>query len=235
MLARHCWSLHCFRISAGSCARLLNTLPRPLRARDARWQSAAHPRAVIDPRKFAVLGALRMSARKTIGVIGGSGLYELAGLSGLHEEKLQTPFGDPSDAYLVGELGDVRMVFLPRHGRGHRLLPSEINYAANIHGMKQLGVEFVISVSAVGSLKEHIHPGHVVVPDQFIDHTKGRRSTFFGGGVTGHVSFAEPLCPSLRKILIQAAVECGASVHPSGTYVVMEGPAFSTRAESRLH
>ena len=176
-----------------------------------------------------------MSARKIIGVFGGSGLYEMAGLSSLKEVHVDTPFGAPSDSYLVGDLGDVRMVFLPRHGRGHRFLPSEINYAANVHGMKQLGVEYIISVSAVGSLREHIHPGHVVLPDQFIDRTKGRRSTFFGNGVVGHVSFADPLCNGLRKVLHQAATDSGATVHPSGTYTVMEGPAFSTRAESRLH
>ncbi len=185
-----------------------------------------------------------MSMRKTIGVIGGSGLYELAGLSNVAEVALDTPFGAPSDAYIVGELPEdgVRLVFLPRHGRGHRFLPSEINYAANIYGLKQLGAEFVISVSAVGSLREHIRPGHVVLPDQFIDRTKGRRSTFFGDGVVGHISFADPICATLRGFAGEAALaavrqaESGKAppvlVHPSGTAVVMEGPAFSTRAES---
>lgn len=176
-----------------------------------------------------------MTPRKIIGVLGGSGLYEMAGLSSVREVALQTPFGAPSDAYIVGELGDVRLVFLPRHGRGHRLLPSEINYAANIHGLKQLGVEYVLSVSAVGSLREHIRPGDVVVPDQFIDRTRGRRSTFFGGGVVGHVSFADPVCASLRGLLIDSVRQKGATLHDRGTYVVMEGPAFSTRAESHLY
>lgn len=176
-----------------------------------------------------------MTPRKIIGVLGGSGLYEMAGLSSVREVALDTPFGAPSDAYIVGELGDVRLVFLPRHGRGHRFLPSEINYAANIHGMKQLGVEYVLSVSAVGSLREHIRPGDVVVPDQFIDRTRGRRSSFFGEGVVGHVSFADPVCAGLRKLLIESAKENGAALHERGTYVVMEGPAFSTRAESHLY
>ncbi len=178
-----------------------------------------------------------MSVRKTVGVIGGSGLYELAGLQNVNEVTIDTPFGSPSDAYMVGELPEegVRLIFLPRHGRGHRFLPSEINYAANIHGFKQLGAEYVLSVSAVGSLREHIRPGHVVLPDQFIDRTKGRRSTFFGDGVVGHISFADPICATLRQHLFQAATAQGATVHPSGTFVIMEGPAFSTRAESLVY
>lgn len=176
-----------------------------------------------------------MSSVKTIGVIGGSGLYDLPGLSGVKEVALETPFGAPSDAYITGELDGLRLVFLPRHGRGHRFLPTEVNYAANIHGLKQLGVEFVISVSAVGSLKEEIHPGHVVVPDQFIDRTSRRRSTFFGNGVVGHISFGDPVCPVVRKLLVAAAQQHSPHVHDGGTYVVMEGPAFSTRAESNLH
>lgn len=189
----------------------------------------------VDPSATAVLRAPVVSPRKIIGVLGGSGLYEMAGLSSVREVSVETPFGAPSDAYIVGELGDVRLVFLPRHGRGHRLLPSEINYAANIHGLKQLGVEYVLSVSAVGSLREHIRPGDVVVPDQFIDRTRGRRNTFFGGGVVGHVSFADPVCAGLRGLLIDAARHKGAALHERGTYVVMEGPAFSTRAESHLY
>lgn len=181
-----------------------------------------------------------MSMRKTIGVIGGSGLYELAGMQNVAEVALDTPFGTPSDSYIVGDLPEdgVRLVFLPRHGRGHRLLPSEINYAANIHGFKQLGAEYVLSVSAVGSLREHIRPGHVVLPDQFIDRTKDRRSTFFGHGVVGHISFADPICATLRQLAGHAAQEAAGAavpavlVHPSGTALVMEGPAFSTRAES---
>jgi 5'-methylthioadenosine phosphorylase len=197
------------------------------------------PHALVDPNATAVLRAPLVSPRKIIGVLGGSGLYEMAGLSSVREVTIETPFGAPSDAYIVGELGDVRLVFLPRHGRGHRFLPGEINYAANIHGMKQLGVEYILSVSAVGSLREHIRPGDVVLPDQFIDRTRGsRRSTFYGSGVVGHVSFADPICGTLHDVLVDVAQgERGdaAGVHTRGTYVVMEGPAFSTRAESHLY
>ncbi len=171
-----------------------------------------------------------------IGVIGGSGLYEMEGLEQVETVTLETPFGTPSDAYMTGVLNGVPMVFLPRHGRGHRLLPSEVNYRANIHGMKQLGVERIISVSAVGSLKEEIVPGDVVIPDQFIDRTKGvRRDTFFGEGVVAHVSFADPTCSCLSDILARAALAAGATVHQGGTYICMEGPAFSTRAESFMY
>jgi len=191
----------------------------------------------IDEEQAVVVLAASMPVRKTVGVVGGSGLYEMAGLTSVSEVRLDTPFGKPSDAYRIGDLDGVRMVFLPRHGRGHRLLPSEINYAANIHGMKQLGVEYILSVSAVGSLREEIQPGHVVLPDQFIDRTRGRRSTFFGDGVVGHISFADPICASLHALLTQAAQrqKQAVTVHPAGTYVVMEGPAFSTRAESHLY
>ena len=172
----------------------------------------------------------------TIGVIGGSGLYEMEGLTDVREERLSTPFGEPSDAFIIGNLNGVQMVFLPRHGRGHRFLPSEVNYRANIYGMKQLGVERIISVSAVGSLKEEIVPGHIVIPDQFIDRTKGiRRDTFFGNGVVAHAGFADPVCAGLSGILAEAAGEAGASVHRGGTYICMEGPAFSTRAESFMY
>ncbi len=171
-----------------------------------------------------------------IGVIGGSGLYEMEGLTDVQEEVLATPFGDPSDVFITGTLNGVKMVFLPRHGRGHRLLPSEVNYRANIYGMKKLGVERIISVSAVGSLKEEIVPGHIVIPDQFIDRTKGvRKDTFFGNGIAGHVAFADPVCASLSDVLEQAAKAAGAVVHRGGTYVCMEGPAFSTRAESFMY
>ncbi|MBN2643992.1 MAG: S-methyl-5'-thioadenosine phosphorylase [Desulfuromonadaceae bacterium] len=174
-------------------------------------------------------------ARTTIGVIGGSGLYHMDALTQVEEVRLQTPFGEPSDAYICGNLGEVRLVFLPRHGRGHRLLPSEVPYRANIYGMKMLGVEQIISVSAVGSMKEDIVPGHIVIPDQFIDRTTGKRaSTFFGDGVVGHVQFADPLCPALSQVLYEAAQAAGATVHRGGTYVCIEGPNFSTRAESRL-
>jgi len=175
-------------------------------------------------------------SEKVIGVIGGSGLYEMEGLVEVKEEVVSTPFGDPSDTYITGMLSGVRMVFLPRHGKGHRLLPSEVNYRANIFGMKKLGVEQIISVSAVGSLKEEIVPGHIVIPDQFIDRTKGiRKDTFFGNGIVAHAGFADPVCPCLSDILENAARTAGATVHKGGTYVCMEGPAFSTRAESFMY
>lgn len=171
-----------------------------------------------------------------IGVIGGSGLYEMEGLESVERVRLETPFGDPSDEYITGVLNGVKMVFLPRHGRGHRLLPSEVNYRANIYGMKTLGVEQIISVSAVGSLKEAIEPGHIVIPDQFIDRTKGvRKDTFFGDGIVAHVGFADPTCHPLSDTLYKAAQASGATVHKGGTYICMEGPAFSTRAESFMY
>ena len=168
-----------------------------------------------------------------IGVIGGSGLYEMEGLEDVRRVRVETPFGDPSDEFVTGVLNGVRMVFLPRHGRGHRFLPSEVNYRANIYGMKSLGVERIISVSAVGSLKEVIAPGHIVIPDQFFDRTKGvRKDTFFGDGIVAHVGFADPVCHTLSDTLYEAAKKAGATVHKGGTYICMEGPAFSTRAES---
>ena len=170
-----------------------------------------------------------------VGVIGGSGLYEMEGLKGVKEIKIKTPFGNPSDAYIVGKLGNVKMVFLPRHGRGHRILPSELNFRANIYGMKKLGVEWIISVSAVGSMREDIKPGHIVVVDQFFDRTRGRVSTFFGNGIVGHVEFADPVCPHLSSILYEAGQSVGASIHKGGTYICIEGPQFSTRAESRIY
>jgi len=171
-----------------------------------------------------------------IGVIGGSGLYEMEGLEDVKRVRLDTPFGAPSDEYVTGVLNGVPMVFLPRHGRGHRLLPSEINYRANVHGMKQLNVGRIISVSAVGSLKENIAPGHIVIPDQFVDRTKGiRKDTFFGEGVVAHAGFADPVCHTLSDILFQAALAAGATAHKGGTYICMEGPAFSTRAESYMY
>ncbi|MGH8009595.1 MAG: S-methyl-5'-thioadenosine phosphorylase [Candidatus Binatia bacterium] len=148
---------------------------------------------------------------------------------------IETPFGAPSDDYFVGELEGVRVVFLPRHGRGHRILPSELNFRANIFGMKQLGVEYLIAVSAVGSLKKEIAPGHLVIPDQFIDRTRGRISTFFGRGIVAHVSFADPMCSILSRLLAEVGREVGATIHAGGTYVCMEGPQFSTRAESFLY
>jgi 5'-methylthioadenosine phosphorylase len=171
-----------------------------------------------------------------LGVIGGSGLYEMEGLTDIRPVTVDTPFGKPSDEYITGVLDGVKMVFLPRHGRGHRLLPSEVNYRANIYGMKKLGVERIISVSAVGSMKEEIPPGDIVIPDQFIDRTKGvRKDTFFGEGVVAHVGFADPVCASLSDVLLGSAREAGATVHKGGTYICMEGPAFSTRAESYLY
>ncbi|MBE0599117.1 MAG: S-methyl-5'-thioadenosine phosphorylase [Desulfuromonadales bacterium] len=171
-----------------------------------------------------------------IGVIGGSGLYEIEGIEDLQEVRLSTPFGDPSDLFITGTLQGVRMVFLPRHGRGHRLLPSEVPYRANIWGMKKLGVQRIISVSAVGSMKEAIVPGQIVIPDQFIDRTQGKRaSTFFGEGIVAHVQFADPLCRELSNTLYQAAQAVGATVHRGGTYLCIEGPNFSTRAESMLY
>lgn len=172
----------------------------------------------------------------TIGVIGGSGLYEIEGLTDVEEVRLETPFGDPSDAFITGMLGDVKMVFLPRHGRGHRYLPSEVPFRANIYGMKKLGVQRIISVSAVGSMKKEIVPGHIVIPDQFFDRTQGKRaSTFFGNGVTGHVQFADPICADLADVLFDAAQKAGATVHKGGTYICIEGPNFSTRAESMIY
>jgi len=170
-----------------------------------------------------------------IGVIGGSGLYEMEGLTRIKTLKLTTPFGKPSDEYLIGTLHGKRVAFLPRHGRGHRIMPTDINYRANIYGMKQLGVERIISVSAVGSMKNEIRPGDIVIPDQFYDHTKHRRSTFFGNGVVAHVGMADPVCAHLGKILILAGATVGATVHRGGTYLCMEGPQFSTRAESLIY
>ena len=172
---------------------------------------------------------------RTIGVIGGSGLYEIDGLTDIERVKLSTPYGEPSDEYVVGRLGDAKMVFLPRHGRGHRILPHEINFRANVWGMKKLGVDWILSVSAVGSLREEIHPGHIVIVDQFIDRTKARQSSFFGDGVAGHVGFGDPICSDLAAHVYAAAKSVGAHAHQGGTYVVMEGPMFSTRAESNLY
>jgi 5'-methylthioadenosine phosphorylase len=167
-----------------------------------------------------------------IGVIGGSGLYELEGLTDVRWRRVRTPFGDPSDEFCEGRLGDRRVIFLPRHGRGHRLTPSELNFRANIWGLKSLGVEWVVSISAVGSMKEAIRPLDLVVPDQFIDVTKRRVSTFFGDGIVAHVGMADPVCPMLATVLEKAAREAGATVHRGGTYVCIEGPQFSTKAES---
>jgi 5'-methylthioadenosine phosphorylase len=173
--------------------------------------------------------------KQVVGVIGGSGLYQIEGLQHVKEIDVSTPFGKPSDKFIQGLLGDTELLFLPRHGRGHRWLPTEINFRANIFGMKKLGVERIISVSAVGSLQEKIAPGHVVIPDQFIDRTTQRPSTFFGKGIVAHVSLADPFCKALSGALAEAAIAADATIHQSGTYLCMEGPQFSTRAESHLY
>lgn len=170
-----------------------------------------------------------------IGVIGGSGLYEIEGMTGIEEVKPHTPFGEPSDAIVIGELDGKRLAFLPRHGRGHRFSPTEIPVRANIYALKSLGVEWIMSVSAVGSLKEELHPVDLVIPDQIIDRTKSRVNTFFGDGLVAHLSFADPFCSVLSEILYQSAIETGATTHKGGTYIAMEGPLFSTRAESNLY
>ena len=170
-----------------------------------------------------------------IGIIGGSGLYELEGLSDVKWQKVPTPFGAPSDAYCVGRFGGRRVIFLPRHGRGHRVTPSELNFRANIWGLRSLGAQWVISVSAVGSMKEAIRPLDLVVPDQFFDATRRRVSSFFGDGIVAHVGMAEPVCPDLAGALAKAAQETNATVHRGGTYICIEGPQFSTRAESRIY
>ena len=174
-------------------------------------------------------------AQGRLGVIGGSGLYDLEVLTDVQRVAIETPFGDPSDEIVVGRLGALEVAFLPRHGRGHRILPGELNFRANVHAMKQLGVTTLISVGAVGSLREEIVPGHLVVPDQFIDRTQGRRATFFGEGVVAHVQFGDPVCGRLTAALVASAREAGATVHAGGTYVCMEGPQFSTRAESHIY
>ena len=177
----------------------------------------------------------RQDERVTVGVIGGSGLYDIEGLTSTRSIRVRTPFGTPSDAITVGSLEGIRVAFLSRHGRGHLLNPSGINYRANIFALKSLGVSHVISISAVGSMKESIHPGDVVVPDQFIDLTKRRVSTFFDDGVVAHVAFDEPVCAELTQVLLSAGEKVGANLHRSGTYLCMEGPQFSTKAESRLY
>ena len=174
--------------------------------------------------------------RATIGVIGGSGLYRMEGMTDVEEVALQTPFGDPRDVITVGRVEGVSMAFLPRHGRGHRISPTEIPVRANIWALKSLGVEWVISVSAVGSLREHIAPRDLVIPDQLFDRTKSRVNSFFEGGIVVHCTFAEPFCSTLSKLLLDSARELGdVTVHEGGTYVCMEGPLFSTRAESQTY
>ena len=170
-----------------------------------------------------------------IGIIGGSGFYQMEGLTDIEEIEVETPFGQPSDALILGNLDGRPVVFLPRHGVGHRLLPSDINVRANIYALKSLDVEWLIAVSAVGSLKQEIEPRHFVVPDQLYDHTKDRKSTFFGDGIAAHISLAHPFCSQLSTFLSTAATEVGVPVHDGGTYICMEGPAFSTQAESNVY
>jgi len=170
-----------------------------------------------------------------LGIIGGSGFYQIDGLERVEPITLETPFGPPSDSYYRGWVADTEVIFLSRHGRGHRILPSELNYRANIYGMKQLGADHLVSVSTAGSMKEAIAPGDLLVADQFVDHTYARRPTFFGEGIVGHVSLADPVCPILSKALVAASRATGATVHDGGTYLCIEGPQFSTRAESRLY
>ena len=174
-------------------------------------------------------------ATAEIGIIGGSGLYSMAGLKDTREIRVKTPFGEPSEAIVLGTLEGKRVAFLARHGRGHRILPSEINFRANICAMKQLGVERVVSVSAVGSLQEDLRPGEFLVVDQFVDRTKTRVSTFFGGGLVAHVTFDKPTCAQVSAVLADASTQSGVKVHPRGTYVCIEGPQFSTLAEAHVH
>jgi len=170
-----------------------------------------------------------------IGIIGGSGLYEMAALTGIKHVSLDTPFGAPSDEYILGSLKGIRVAFLPRHGQGHRLISSEINFRANIYGFKKLGVEHIISVTAVGSLKAHIRPSDIVIPDQFYDRTKERIGTFFGNGLAAHVAFADPVCADLADRVYESATQTKATIHKGGTLICIEGPSFSTRAESNLY
>ncbi|MCI0415740.1 S-methyl-5'-thioadenosine phosphorylase [bacterium] len=174
-------------------------------------------------------------AEVKIGIIGGSGLYQMNELKDVEEVTLQTPFGDPSDTFILGTLEGKRIAFLARHGRGHRVTPTEINYRANIYGFKKLGVDWLISISAVGSMKEHIKPLDFVIPDQFYDNTKRRISTFFGNGIVGHVGLANPICPELAELFEQSCRKAGVTTHRGGTYICIEGPQFSTKAESRIY
>ncbi|HUP45640.1 MAG TPA: S-methyl-5'-thioadenosine phosphorylase [Thermoanaerobaculia bacterium] len=176
-----------------------------------------------------------MTGDAVIGIIGGSGLYEMDGLRVLFERNVETPFGEPSDAYVIGEIDGVRVAFLARHGRGHRLMPGELNYRANIFGFKVLGVHTILSASAVGSMKEQYHPTDIVFPDQFIDRTRHRADTFFGNGLVAHVSFADPICAPVSLLMGEAGRAEGASPYMGGVYLCMEGPQFSTRAESNLY
>ena len=174
-------------------------------------------------------------AEQIVGIIGGSGMYEMDGLEILREEQVRTPFGDPSDRYVVGRLDGRPVAFLARHGRTHSLMPSELNFRANIYGFKLLGAEWILSASAVGSMREDVKPLDILIPDQFFDRTRGRIGTFFGNGLVAHVSLADPTCPVLGEVLYRAGTQVGARMHRGGTYLCMEGPQFSTRAESRSY
>ncbi len=170
-----------------------------------------------------------------IGVIGGTGLYDIEGMTDIEEVDINTPFGKPSDAITIGNLAGVGIAFLPRHGKGHRIMPTELPSRANIYALKSLGVEHIIAICSAGSFREEIKPGDLLIPDQLIDRTRRRVSSFFGEGIVAHIPFAEPFCPVLSQVVYKSARGVGASVHPGGTYIAMEGPAFSTRAESRLY
>jgi len=170
-----------------------------------------------------------------IGIIGGTGFYQIEGLTNIEQIHIETPFGKPSDKFVLGKLEGKQVAFVSRHGKGHRLLPSEVNTRANIYALKSIGVEWIISVSSVGSLREKIKPKDFVIPDQLYDNTKNRRSSFFGDGLVAHISFAEPFCPILTELLYKAAIEAGVTVHKGGAYICMEGPQFSTKAESEVY
>ena len=196
------------------------------------WKSETKASELVAGRRSP---KFNMDEKIRIGIVGGSGLYEMEELADVEHVSIKTPFGATSGDYLIGTLKGVRVAFLSRHGKGHRLSPSELNYRANIYGFKKLGVEQLISVTAVGSLKKNIHPLDIVVPDQLFDHTQTRTGTFFGAGIVAHIPFAEPVCPDLAKRLFNAGIEFGASIHDSGTLICIEGPAFSTRAESNTY
>lgn len=177
-----------------------------------------------------------MSQEKTVGIIGGTGFYDIPGIEWDEEQQVATPFGDPSDAFRVGHFNDIRVIFLPRHGRHHSIMPSEINYRANVYGMKSLGVEWILTTSAVGSFREDLPPQDMVIVDQFFDRTKdGNRPTFFGDGVIAHIGFSHPICPELAEHIYTSGRQITETIHKGGTYVNIEGPAFSTRAESILY
>src|SRR5213082_2581531 len=195
----------------------------------------AEERKKMAAKKASRSKSAKSATRATIGIIGGSGLYAMSGLSEAREIHVKTPFGEPSDGIVLGTLEGKRVAFLARHGRGHRILPGEINYRANVYAMKLLGVELIISVSAVCSLKEDLRPGEFLVPDQFFDRTKNRKSTFFGEGIVAHVAFAHPTCGQLSGVLADACVHQAVVVHRRGTYICIEGPQFSTLAEAEVH